>query len=139
MTKQQMALLMTLRPKLGRNGGELAYSSLARYNRTGDWPTALCLKIERMSKGAITAASLSPKEFRGVPAHQTLAKNLLDYFISNTDAEVNGAFIHSLNFLQDQVPDVYKKLMARIEKEDDGIRFIKLRNMHQDANDNTSS
>lgn len=104
-----------------------AYPTMKRYLEKGNYPAELCKKVETHTDGVITAVMLRPDIFTATPAMKVLASCCVDRFNKCIDNDDHDLMVTTLNYIENQVPDLYIKTLGEIKQLEGGELFVNQR------------
>lgn len=108
-----------------------SHASIYTYSKNRTYPADVCTTIERTTNGEITAVFLRPDIFTPTKAHENLANGLLNSYEKLINTNNLNVVIYQLNYIQDQAPALYKKVLEHMCKTAVGRQLMNQRIAHQ--------
>lgn len=109
---------------------DVTYPTLKKHIDNGTYPAELCLRIAKLTDGELSCAKLRPDLFPSTASIIRLGKCTIDNFESHVNNNNYELIIATLNYLENEQPNLYKDTLVEIAKLTNGKLFVSQRLAH---------
>lgn len=120
------AQLLRYRKEIGKS-----YTTIKVWVDNGSCPAHVCLLVEELTNGEITAGMIRPDLFKPTPAQKEMARAFLDSFSETIDAGLARVAIYQLNYFESQCPKLYGFIIGELIQTAKGKELIEQRLAHR--------
>jgi len=103
------------------------YPTMKKYIDNDSYTAEVCMIIEDVTEGEYTAVSLRPDLFVATPAIKMLMRCCVDNFTNYMGDGKYELIIATLNYVENQVPNLYQKVLREIKLLEGGESFVNQR------------